>query len=523
MLPSNLLRAKISRGRIRPVYATLDPDIMALASKVTGVFSGNIGKTKGALSDRLREIEGDGCDYKLVRGLSTLLERRCVLEADSATNPIEARRLVFEDASRVRASSLEDRDGVIQRVSATLGLSPPLLDKTIFSDMEDELILRDFNPLSPQSLIQRYNLSLLQTLLFKSLRLEFSASGNWKSIFREVKRLGLIYSVERADNGEGYRVTVDGPLSLFKMTERYGTSTARLVPKIIVSDSWTIRAEILARRKGRVYTFEANEEEKHLLAEGDGAAEKGSQNGLYDSSLEEKFARSFISYNSGWILRREPEPLIAGRHVLIPDFSFEKHGVKVYLEIVGFWTSDYLERKISKLSLLTDVDMIVAVDESLACSRLARLKNKMLLVYFKGEVTLKPVIEHLKQREASILGEQAALVKTKGVALKGDVVSLEEIAKENHVSLESVRKALEEFTQDGYVKTGDQFISKARLDEVGRMLEGVERLTDALGIIEASGLKEEAANVLEALGYTSVWEGMEMDKVRIVKSRSGKR
>ena len=28
-------------------------------------------------------------------------------------------------------------------------------------------------------------------------------------------------------------------------------------------------------------------------------------------------------------------------------------------------------------------------------------------------------------------------------------------------------------------------------------------------------------NVLEALGYTSVWEGMEIDKVRIVKSRSG--
>ena len=71
------------------------------------------------------------------------------------------------------------------------------------------------------------------------------------------------------------------------------------------------------------------------------------------------------------------------------------------------------------------------------------------------------------------------------------------------------------------MKTGDQFISKVRLEEIGRKLEGVQRLTDALRIIEASGLKDEATNVLEALGYTSVWEGMEMDKVRIVKSRSG--
>ena len=58
-------------------------------------------------------------------------------------------------------------------------------------------------------------------------------------------------------------------------------------------------------------------------------------------------------------------------------------------------------------------------------------------------------------------------------------------------------------------------------DVIPFKLEGVQRLTDALGIIEASGLKDEAMNVLEALGYTSVWEEMEIDKVRIVKSRSG--
>ncbi len=83
MLPSNLLRAKISHGKIRPVYATLDPGMIALTEKVTGVFGEGIGTTKGALADRLREIESAGYDFKLVRGLSTLLERRCVFEANS--------------------------------------------------------------------------------------------------------------------------------------------------------------------------------------------------------------------------------------------------------------------------------------------------------------------------------------------------------------------------------------------------------------------------------------------------------
>ena len=37
-------------------------------------------------------------------------------------------------------------------------------------------------------------------------------------------------------------------------------------------------------------------------------------------------------------------------------------------------------------------------------------------------------------------------------------------------------------------------------------------------IIEASGVKEEGGKVLEVLGYTSTWEGLEMDKVRISKA-----
>jgi hypothetical protein len=215
-------------------------------------------------------------------------------------------------------------------------------------------------------------------------------------------------------------------------------------------------------------------------------------------------------------LRREPEPLIAGIHVLIPDFSFEKDGAKVYLEVVGFWTSDYLERKISKLNSISGIDVIIVADESLACSKLERLKGKALVIYYKKEVPLKPIIEHLKEVEASKVGEQAERLKGEAVALKGDVVSLDEIARERGVAVESVRMAVQGFKPEGYVRVDECFISEAKLGEIDRKLEGVERLTDALEMIEASGVKD-GHKVLEALGYTSVWEGMEMDKVKIKK------
>src|SRR5438477_1708326 len=54
-----------------------------------------------------------------------------------------------------------------------------------------------------------------------------------------------------------------------KMTERYGTSIAKLLPQIMISDSWTIKAEILARSKGgKIYNFEADSKElKDVMAD----------------------------------------------------------------------------------------------------------------------------------------------------------------------------------------------------------------------------------------------------------------
>src|SRR5216683_1425877 len=261
MLPSNLLRAKISKGKIRPVYVALDTESLALAERITDTYRDGVAKRKGELLEKLKELENDGHDFKLVRGLSILLDRRSTFDADSALNPVEARRAVFREASRTKASSPGEKNLVLQRVSTKLGVSPEALERTLFSDVEDELILRDFKPfLGPDVLLKYYNLSLAQTLLFKSLRVEFSASSNWKNIFRDVKWLGLIYSIDR--EGDEFKVSLDGPFSLFKMTERYGTSIAKLLPQIIMSDSWAIKAEILARSKGgKVYSFEADSEE----------------------------------------------------------------------------------------------------------------------------------------------------------------------------------------------------------------------------------------------------------------------
>jgi predicted nuclease of restriction endonuclease-like RecB superfamily len=555
MLQSDLLRVRISHGKIYPTYATLNTDNLRLAERISDTFKQYVGRKKGELLDELKEFEG--FDYKLVRGLSTLLERRCIFEPDTRLNPKEVRMVVFEEASKARVSTLEQRDRIIRDVSAKLNLDASVVEKALYSDVEDELVLRDFRPLPPDVLIRYYNFSLTQTLLFKSLRVDFSASGNWKNIFRAIKRLGLMYSIEKTTSedqqqgrGDGnYTVFVDGPLSLFKMTERYGTSIAKLLPHIIASERWKIRAEVLARNKQRIYNFEGKSEEvKGLIedvflkseqagGEGEGGGQGPFRSPLrqrYDSTVEERFARAFEAYNSGWLLKREPEPLLAGRHVLIPDFSFEKYGLKVYLEIVGFWTQEYLERKIQKLTSLiaatnNKLDLLVAADEGLACSKLDKLTKRsggsqsteaarITLIYYTKDVPVKPIVGHLKSIEEGVIEREANVLKSKRIELKEDVVTIEKIAQIYNAPVEAARRSLRARDFEGYKRIGDCFVAVAKLkeleDKVAKLGGEQIRLSDAVEIVEEYGL-ENPHQVLEALGYTVEWNVLDYEKATI--------
>jgi hypothetical protein len=103
---------------------------------------------------------------------------------------------------------------------------------------------------------------------------------------------------------------------------------------------------------------------------------------VFDSYVEERFARSFGAAGTRWRLRRKPEPFLVGRHVMIPDFSFEKNSMKAYLEVVGFWTEEYLAKKVQKLKEAHASNMIVAVDKTLGCSRFKGLR--MEVIFYEG-------------------------------------------------------------------------------------------------------------------------------------------
>jgi hypothetical protein len=235
--------------------------------------------------------------------------------------------------------------------------------------------------------------------------------------------------------------------------------------------------------------------------------------------VEERFARSFEAAGTGWRLRREPEPFLVGKHVMIPDFGFEKEAMKAYLEVVGFWTEDYLAKKVQKLKEVHASNMIVAVDKTLGCSRFKELK--MEVIFYERDVPVKPIIDYLRAIEEEGLARQVASLATTGFRFEGDVVSLEELAGQFQMSKEAVRRWLGTAPVKGYRLIGDLLVSEKKLDDIDRRVGqlGEAKLSAATELIQAMGI-EAPHQVLVALGYTVKWDGLDQDKAIISKKKT---
>jgi len=122
---------------------------------------------------------------------------------------------------------------------------------------------------------------------------------------------------------------------------------------------------------------------------------------LYDSAVERSFAQAFSALESsqgvdGWQLEREPEPLLLKQGILIPDFALTRAGRRVYIEIVGFWTPAYRERKIQKLRQLRGRDDLVLAIPVEARAAFSTAVSEFPIVWYDGQLSATELLHVLR-------------------------------------------------------------------------------------------------------------------------------
>ncbi len=378
MLPKELLETYRSGGKIYPKFAWSNGDLK-LAERVIKVFRTCMGKKYGKILENLRKLE-TAKNYKKVRGFAKLIERECEFKTPTHLDPLAVRMFLFE---RGYVTKLSEREKVLKEASEHFGVSVEEIEKAIFADREEERILVRIPEITPDELVKRYNLSLLQTAIFNCLRLTFWISTNHKNVFRKMKWLGLMYELHDED---GMLLTsVTGTASILKMTRKYGTSMAKLIPDILKAEKWWIRAEIVDDYKKRIYMLELSDKKRNLFPIDYVEAVE------YDSSLEEEFYRRMR--NLGFEVIREPGIVKAGNSAYIPDFLIKKGEKYVYVEIAGFWTEEYIRRKLEKIKS-ANIPLILVVREEFALDKPKGVLDVVTIK--KGKIPYRDVLKKIK-------------------------------------------------------------------------------------------------------------------------------
>ncbi len=380
------------------------------ARRMLLVYQHGIGQTRRELH---RSVEGilanePDCDTRRIQAFCKLLDEAGVFDTDRRGAAAKLRLAVFGLAAPLHPL-VESRDQLFENTEAEakahiaqrLGRPCAEIEAGLYADVLDFHRLTAFNGYpDAAALLRRYNVAQLQAALYRAESLVITATKDFKTILRYAKLARLLHDIRRlpphqppAPSLEGrgamaprYVIELSGPASVLRETRRYGINFARFLPALLACDGWAMQATLRTPWGGKASL---------ALTSRDGLSSTMPPPEEFDSSVEEKFAAKFGPEREGWRLGREAEVLVEGQTVFVPDFAFRHaDGSEALLEIVGFWTPEYLAKKRETLRRFRGRRIYLAVAER--CLPEGATVSEDVVLY-KTALKVEPVLALLER------------------------------------------------------------------------------------------------------------------------------
>lgn len=356
---------EVTELTVRPRYLT-PADTPWLGELVEG-YAQFVGCPRGDLREWLAEPGVISGPRALVAATARVLDRQHSTRTVAVLEPRCTRELVFERAANSDAS----RHQVLCEVARECGVSLADIESSMFADLPDRrLLVAPKAAIAVDELMAQVNLSLAEGLLRRARTVVIRAHADVRQAVRAAKLRGLIISDATSScpalEGNGSSLEIAGPLSVLRRTLVYGRALASLLVPLRAGGPFELDADCELGPDVGDRRLELSDRDPIYPAR---LAERGS------SRQHERFQRDFERTMDEWLLTREPSPLLTADGLMFPDFSMthrENPDERWLIEIVGFWTPEYLERKAAALaSLPADVArrFIVCVDEERHAAR----------------------------------------------------------------------------------------------------------------------------------------------------------
>jgi len=392
VLTAELVRARVQDGRL--VLQRLDrrrrQRAEELGAALLAVAREQVGTTRDELRDALRACEAAASEQKLVLGLCKLSEDAATFAEVPGDDAGELRRAVFLRAAAARAADAADslrveafdRDGVLDAVARERGLTVEAVEAGLFADLRGAQRLLAVADEAPAALIERYERASVQAVLLRAVRVVADVEcppAVARALFRQLKFHRLLHRIERRDRG--YRVTIDGPYSLFDAVTKYGLQLALVLPVLESCDRLELEAEVRwgAQRRPLVFRHQA----RRAAASGVGAPPPVAEE-------VEQLRVAFEALATPWRVAPADTVLeLPGFGLMVPDlvFSHPSLGEPVFLEVLGYWSRSAVWRRIELVQAGLPHRVVFAVSSRLRVSEevLSERDSSALLV-FKGSI-----------------------------------------------------------------------------------------------------------------------------------------
>ena len=398
MLTSEQSIVEFRAGRAIPDRLTQSTHqhYLEYAEKMLGIYRNGIGQQRRWLHRQIEALfaEEPDCPVRRIQAFCKLLDDKSTFDSDPEGQAARLRLKVFSEAGRFQplvkqADRLFEHDEtkVKARLSEELGISWDQIEQNLYSDVIAFQRLKQFEGYaSASALLSRYNVAQLQACLYRAESVVVSATDDFKTILRYAKLAHLLHDIVRLGPSR-YRISFSGPASVLHETRRYGVNFAKFLPALLACKGWEMTA---------IVKTPWNQSTKLILSAKDGFSSHLPAPEEFDSTVEESFAKKFGQKRDGWQLLREGEILHHHQKTFIPDFTFRHDsGAEVLMEIVGFWTPEYLAHRRSTLQQFRDQRILIAVPESSLQEHASVGDN---VIVYKTALKLKPVIEALERQ-----------------------------------------------------------------------------------------------------------------------------
>lgn len=399
MLTSDLVRVRESKGVLR--VTPLSPDQRARLKQILEdmirIAEHAVGESRQTLMTELDAVPTRPAERKLGLAARKLVIDACEFDTRPHQSACEIRSQLFRLAAhaRLHAETQDDwdRSALVQQIAASRETTPEQLEQALFSDLPSEHTLLSVRPLDPINIVNRWEILQTQAVLLKATRVEIDVRehdpATIRNLFRWIKFLRLLPRIERSDtrstHSDHYRITLDGPLSLFGASTKYGMQLANLLPRLEGCHDFSLRAELRWGPQRSQKLFEASFQKSSRESRAASPSAQPTDVAALPTDLQELLAR-WTQKPSAWHAEISHEVFhVPDLGVCVPDlvFTHNPSGQRVWFELLGYWSRDAVWNRVELAHKGLSVPMLFAVSNRLRVSEdvLADHEQAKLLVF----------------------------------------------------------------------------------------------------------------------------------------------